>query len=83
MKYRRVSKVSALLTFEISGFKGRLLSRGRLLLRGAYFQGASVKVKSMLEYLSYTYGLEVFLTLQQLHYHTDLAKSFYFGMTGI
>ena len=37
-EYRRVSKVSALLTFEISGLKGRLLSRGRLLLRGAYFQ---------------------------------------------
>ena len=37
-EYRKVSKVSALLTFEISGLEGRLLLRGRLLSKGAYFR---------------------------------------------
>ena len=38
VNYRRVSKVAALATFEISDLKGRLLSGRRLLSEGAYFQ---------------------------------------------
>ena len=52
-KYRRVSKVSALFNFKISGLKGCLLFKGTF--EGASFLtllfSASANAKSMLEYL--------------------------------